>query len=287
MVVDGDREGALGGLLADHVLLQDLVDLARFRQVLELDATRRRRELLVDDLIAEVDALVADVDPGAGDELFDLALRLAAEAAEELLVGIGRTCQRDPSLRAVVAYRRRVPKLRGDRKPACRCRRLRRWRARPFPRALACGRTAQRLYDATDRLRLVSDQDDSRANGDRAELGVADLVARVRDELETLDASRDAADRPALFSLDELELELQFTAIERVDGRGGIDLKVVSLGASKGLESTAVQKIRLRFVLEEAARRAGLLGSRAHSSQSDGSDVKDVVPVDGLGDDPG
>jgi hypothetical protein len=43
----------------------------------------------------------------------------------------------------------------------------------------------------------------------------------------------------------------------------------------------------LRFVLEEAARRAGLLGSRAHSSQSDGSDVKDVVPVDGLGDDPG
>ena len=38
VVVDGDREGALGGLLADHVLLQDLVDLARFRQVLQLDA---------------------------------------------------------------------------------------------------------------------------------------------------------------------------------------------------------------------------------------------------------
>ena len=40
VVVDGDREGALGGLLADHVLLQDLVDLTRFRQVLELDAAR-------------------------------------------------------------------------------------------------------------------------------------------------------------------------------------------------------------------------------------------------------
>src|SRR5581483_2371704 len=44
------------------------------------------RELLVDDLVAEIDALVADVDAGTGDELLDLPLRLAAEAAEELFV---------------------------------------------------------------------------------------------------------------------------------------------------------------------------------------------------------
>jgi hypothetical protein len=70
------------------------VDLTRFRQVLELDpAAARRGQLLVDDLVAEVDALVAYVDAGAGDQLLDLALRLAAEAAEELLVGIGGTCQ--------------------------------------------------------------------------------------------------------------------------------------------------------------------------------------------------
>jgi hypothetical protein len=49
------------------------VDLARFRQVLQLEG-RRRGELLVDDLVAEVDALVADVDTGAGDQLLDLAL---------------------------------------------------------------------------------------------------------------------------------------------------------------------------------------------------------------------
>ena len=42
VVVDGDRERPLGGLLADHVLLQDLVDLARLRQALELEARRRR-----------------------------------------------------------------------------------------------------------------------------------------------------------------------------------------------------------------------------------------------------
>src|SRR5665811_941150 len=112
-VVDGDREGALGGLLADHVLLEGLVDLTRFRQVLELDAAAAGRgQLLVDDLVAEVDALVADVDAGPGDQLLDLALRLAAEAAEELLVRVCGTCQSGKSLLAglVVAYRRRGPK---------------------------------------------------------------------------------------------------------------------------------------------------------------------------------
>jgi hypothetical protein len=70
------------------------VDLERFRQVLQLDCGGRSK-LLVDDLVAEVDALVADVDAGAGNQLFDLTLRLAAEAAEELLVRICGACQRN------------------------------------------------------------------------------------------------------------------------------------------------------------------------------------------------
>jgi len=61
------------------------VDLDGLRQALELES-RRRRQLLVDDLVTEIDALVADVDARSGDELLDLALRLAAEGAEELLV---------------------------------------------------------------------------------------------------------------------------------------------------------------------------------------------------------
>jgi hypothetical protein len=73
------------------------VDLPRFGQVLELDR-RRRGELLIDDLVAEVDALVTDVDTGAGDQLFDLPLRLAAKAAEELLVRVCGACQRNPLL---------------------------------------------------------------------------------------------------------------------------------------------------------------------------------------------
>jgi hypothetical protein len=98
VVVDSHREGALGGLLANHVLLEDLVDLAWFRQILEFDTTAAGRgQLLIDDLVAEVDALIADIDAGASDQLFDLALGLAAEAAEELLVGICGTCQSENS----------------------------------------------------------------------------------------------------------------------------------------------------------------------------------------------
>jgi hypothetical protein len=80
VVIDGDRQRPLGGVLPDYVLVQDLADLTRLRQVLELE-DRRSGQLLVDDLVAEIDALVADVDARACDQLLDLALRLAAEAA--------------------------------------------------------------------------------------------------------------------------------------------------------------------------------------------------------------
>jgi len=87
VVVDGDGEGALRLLLRDDVVVQDAVDVARARQVVEIEL-RRSRELLVDDLVTEVDALVADVDAGTGDQLLDLPLALAAEAAEQLLVAV-------------------------------------------------------------------------------------------------------------------------------------------------------------------------------------------------------
>ncbi len=58
----------------------------------------RNGQLLVDDLVAEIDALVADVHARAGDELLDLALRLAAEAAEQLVVAVDRSCHSGTSL---------------------------------------------------------------------------------------------------------------------------------------------------------------------------------------------
>ena len=80
MVVDRDREGLLGLVLADDVLVEELADLHRLGQLVPLDLLRLG-ELLLDDLVAQVDALVADVDAGARDELLHLLLRLAAEGA--------------------------------------------------------------------------------------------------------------------------------------------------------------------------------------------------------------
>src|SRR6185312_13928613 len=90
VVVDRYGERALRLLLADDVLVEDAVDLARLGEVLDVER-RRGGELLVDDLVAEIDALVADVDPGPRDQLLDLSLGLAAEAAEQLFVRVGGT----------------------------------------------------------------------------------------------------------------------------------------------------------------------------------------------------
>ena len=85
VVVDRDRERALRLFLRDDVVVEDGVDVLRARQVLEVERGGSR-QLLVDDLVAEIDALVADVDPRSSDQLLDLALRLPAETAEKLLV---------------------------------------------------------------------------------------------------------------------------------------------------------------------------------------------------------
>ena len=78
VVVDRDGERAFGGFLADHVFLQEVKDLAGLGQF-ETAQVSYFREFFFDDLVAEFDALVADVDAGPGNELADLLLALSAE----------------------------------------------------------------------------------------------------------------------------------------------------------------------------------------------------------------
>jgi hypothetical protein len=95
VVVDRDRERALRLLLGDHVVVQDGVDVERLREVVEVELGGAR-QLLVDDLVAEIDALVADVDARTGNQLLDLSLRLAAEAAKELFVALAHSSHVSP-----------------------------------------------------------------------------------------------------------------------------------------------------------------------------------------------
>src|SRR5207237_3694109 len=80
VVVDRDRKDLLRLVLSDDVLVEDLVDPTRTRDLLTGDARLRcLEEFLVDDLAAERDALVTDVDALPGDEFADLILALSAE----------------------------------------------------------------------------------------------------------------------------------------------------------------------------------------------------------------
>src|SRR5918997_162623 len=84
VVVDGDGQDLFRVVLADHVLVEDAVYLPRLGEVVVFQDLGAG-ELLVDDLVAQLDALVADIDAGAGYELPDLALALTAEGALQLI----------------------------------------------------------------------------------------------------------------------------------------------------------------------------------------------------------
>src|SRR2546426_6174465 len=95
VVVDSDGEDLLGALLTDHVLVEDVLDLGGLGERADLPRLLLF-PLLGDDVVAELDALVADVDGRARDELADVVLALAAEGALQRSVALTRP--RHPSL---------------------------------------------------------------------------------------------------------------------------------------------------------------------------------------------
>ena len=84
VVVHGHRQHLLGALLADDVLVEDLLDFVGLGQLVAR-ALGAVLELLADDVVAQLDALVADEHGGAGDELANLVLALPAEGAVQQL----------------------------------------------------------------------------------------------------------------------------------------------------------------------------------------------------------
>ena len=87
MVVDGDRQHALGVALADHIVVENLEDFLRRRHAFAR-LHHRGLVLFADDVHAQFDAFIADEHGRAGDQLAHLMLALAAERAIERVLGI-------------------------------------------------------------------------------------------------------------------------------------------------------------------------------------------------------
>jgi hypothetical protein len=82
VVVDRDREDPFGAILADHIIVEHFANLGRSRNAIA-SLHERRLRFLADDVVAQLDAFIADEHSRPGDELSDLMLRFPAERAVE------------------------------------------------------------------------------------------------------------------------------------------------------------------------------------------------------------
>src|SRR6202000_2918717 len=87
VVVDRDRQGALGGVLTDDVALQEIPDLGRLGKFVEFYVVGVG-EFLFDDFVAQINALIADVHARPRNKLFDLLLALSAERALQQVAAV-------------------------------------------------------------------------------------------------------------------------------------------------------------------------------------------------------
>ncbi len=88
MVVNSHCEDFLRAFLTNDVLVENAADLLGRRQFLRAALGLGFLHLLADDVIAQVDAFVADKDRGAGNQFAYFMLAFAAKRAIEQLAGI-------------------------------------------------------------------------------------------------------------------------------------------------------------------------------------------------------
>ena len=84
--MDRDGEGLLGAFLTHHVFVEGVLDLLGLGNVRALASGILLSVFLGDDVVAELDAFVADVHRGAGDQLADFLLALPAEGTRQVAV---------------------------------------------------------------------------------------------------------------------------------------------------------------------------------------------------------
>src|SRR5688572_15879442 len=94
MLVDGDRKTLLRFVLSDDVFVEKDLDVLRLWKC-RAGSSRFRLFVVIDDLVTDINALVANIDAGAGDQLFDVVLRLTAKRAAEEFFGSAELSHRE------------------------------------------------------------------------------------------------------------------------------------------------------------------------------------------------
>ena len=89
MVVDRHCQCFFRLFLANHVVVKVFFELGRGGQSVRVIviAHHRLRQLIANDVVAQVNAFIANEHRRARNELFDLVLALSAERAEEVFIG--------------------------------------------------------------------------------------------------------------------------------------------------------------------------------------------------------
>ncbi len=78
--MDRHRQVALGPLLTHHILIKQGLDLHGLEHLgKSLVTALHLLQILADDLVAKIYALITDIDGGSGDQLLDLTLQLTAK----------------------------------------------------------------------------------------------------------------------------------------------------------------------------------------------------------------
>ena len=88
MIINRYGEHAFCPLLANHVLVKNRVDFVRNWQSLSTGLTRRLLNFFANDVVAEVDTLIANKDRGASNKLPDFVLAFATKRTVKELVTV-------------------------------------------------------------------------------------------------------------------------------------------------------------------------------------------------------
>jgi hypothetical protein len=80
------------------------------------------------------------------------------------------------------------------------------------------------------------------------DITVKELIQKISDDLLASERERVADARRAVFEVAELTIELSFVATRSRQGRGGVDLKLISTGGELAREDARTQRMTLRLV---------------------------------------